>query len=249
MAIPALKIDNVGFRYPGQQGRLFSGLNLEIAAGERFGLFGPNGAGKTTLISLMTGLLEYEEGDIQLFGNSIRSKDKKVNKLFGFVPQNFSFYHELSPVENLEFFGAWSGLDKATINRRTDELMDIMALQHVRNKPVEKFSEGMKRRVNLAIGVIHNPSILFLDEPTVGVDVQTRYGIIKYLEELNKNGTTLIYTSHQLGEAEDLCRKIAFLNEGKIIACDNIDTLLAGNKEKGLEGLFLSLTGKDFRNQ
>ncbi len=232
MNYPALKIEHLYFRYPGQEDMLFSDLNLEISAGERFGLFGPNGAGKTTLINLMTGLLSCESGNIWLYGNPIKSKDKVVNKLFGFVPQDFSFYQELSPVENLEFFGAWSGLDKKEIKKRTDELMDIMGLQAVKNKPVEKFSEGMKRRVNLAIGIIHNPRILFLDEPTVGVDVQTRHGIIGYLKELNKNGTTLIYTSHQLSEAEELCKKIAFINKGKIIACDDIETLLADNKEK-----------------
>ena len=249
MTPPALKIEHLCFRYPGQEGMLFSDLNLEIGAGERFGLFGPNGAGKTTLISLMTGLLSYESGNIWLYGNTIRSKNKEVNKLFGFVPQTFSFYHELSPVENLAFFGAWSGLNTNEIKTRTTELMSVMGLEGVENKPVEQFSEGMKRRVNLAIGIIHKPRILFLDEPTVGVDVQTRHGIIDYLKELNDNGTTLVYTSHQLSEAEDLCKKIAFIDEGKIIACDNIGTLLADNREKGLEGLFLSLTGKDFRNQ
>jgi ABC-2 type transport system ATP-binding protein len=246
---PALKIESLCFRYPGQGSMLFSDLSLEIATGERFGLFGPNGAGKTTLISLMTGLLGFESGNIWLYGNTIKSKDKEVNKLFGFVPQNFSFYQELSPVENLEFFGAWSGLNNKEIKKRIDELMEIMNLQSVQNKPVSQFSEGMKRRVNLAIGIIHSPRILFLDEPTVGVDVQTRHGIIDYLKELNENGTTLIYTSHQLSEAEGLCKKIAFINEGKIIACGDMETLLADNKEKGLEGLFLNLTGKDFRNQ
>src|ERR1700733_11193853 len=144
---PALIVEHLCFRYPGQEGMLFSDLSLEIAAGERFGLFGPNGAGKTTLIHLMTGLLGFESGDIRLYGNTIKSKDKLVNKLFGFVPQNFSFYQELSPVENLEFFGAWSGINIKEIKKRTDELMDIMDLHVVRNKPVEQFSEGMKRRV------------------------------------------------------------------------------------------------------
>jgi ABC-2 type transport system ATP-binding protein len=106
----------------------------------------------------------------------------------------------------------------------------------------------MKRRVNLAIGVVHNPKILFLDEPTVGVDVQTRFAIINYLKELNKNGTTLIYTSHQLSEAEGLCKKIALIDEGKIIAHDDLNTLLAQHRQDGLEGLFLNLTGKNYRN-
>jgi ABC-2 type transport system ATP-binding protein len=248
MGTPAVKIENLGFRYPGQQGLFMEHLNLEIAPGERFGLFGANGAGKTTLMNLMTGLLSFEEGNIELFGRSIKTKDKQVNKLFGFVPQEFSFYHELTPVENLEFFGAWSGLTSKETKKKTPELLEILGLAAVKNKTVDQFSEGMKRRVNLAIGVIHNPRIVFLDEPTVGVDVQSRYGIINYLEELNRNGTTLIYTSHQLNEAEGLCRKIAFIEEGKIIACGDLDVLLADRRQDGLEGLFLNLTGKNFRN-
>jgi ABC-2 type transport system ATP-binding protein len=126
--------------------------------------------------------------------------------------------------------------------------LDILALKDVRDTPVQNFSGGMKRRVNLAIGVIHNPRILFLDEPTVGVDVQTRLAIIDYLKELNKNGTTLVYTSHQLSEAEGLCEKIALIDDGKIIANDDLDSLLEQHGQDGLEGLFLNLTGKNYRN-
>jgi ABC-2 type transport system ATP-binding protein len=164
------------------------------------------------------------------------------------VPQDFSFYHELSPVENLEFFGAWSGLDKQTIKTRTDELLTILGLNDVRDKQVQKFSGGMKRRVNLAIGVIHNPAILFLDEPTVGVDVQTGRAIIDYLLKLNKSGTTLVYTSHQLNEAEGLCEQIALIDGGRIIAQDDLDVLLKSHKQENLEQLFLNLTGKEYRN-
>jgi ABC-2 type transport system ATP-binding protein len=245
----AIDVENLGFRYPGNSEMSFSGLNLKIAKGERFGLFGPNGAGKTTLISLMTGLLMADQGQIKLLGNQIgRRHNNQVNKLFGFVPQDFSFYQDLSPVENLEFFGAWSGLDRRAISKRTAELLDILGLDEVRNKQVQKFSGGMKRRVNLAIGVIHNPEILFLDEPTVGVDVQTRRAIIDYLIALNKNGTTLIYTSHQLSEAEGLCNQAAMIDNGKIIAQDNIDKLLKDHKQESLEQLFLELTGKEYRN-
>jgi ABC-2 type transport system ATP-binding protein len=226
----------------------FSNLNLKIAKGQRFGLFGPNGAGKTTLISIMTGLIAADEGHIKLLGLDISKQNKEVNKLFGFVPQDFSFYQELSPVENLEFFGAWSGLDKPTVKRRTDELLTILGLEDVRHKAVEKFSGGMKRRVNLAIGVIHNPPVLFLDEPTVGVDVQTGHAIVNYLMELNKNGTTLIYTSHQLNEAQGLCEQVALIDAGKIIAQDNLCDLLEEYKQDNLEHLFLTLTGKEYRN-
>jgi ABC-2 type transport system ATP-binding protein len=245
---PAVSIVNLGFSYPGQSGLSFTHLNLEIAVGERFGLFGPNGAGKTTLMSLMTGLLAYHEGSIRILGHEIQKHNKSVNRLFGFIPQDFSFYEELSPIENLEFFGAWSGLNRHDIKKRTAELLEILGLTEVRNKPVSKFSGGMKRRLNLAIGVIHQPAILFLDEPTVGVDVQTRHAIINYLKELNNNGATLVYTSHQLSEAEDLCEKIALIDNGKIIVHDDLNRLLSEHRQEGLEGLFLNLTGKDYKD-
>jgi ABC-2 type transport system ATP-binding protein len=244
----AIDVEGIGFRYPGNRDSFFSNLNLKVAKGARFGLFGPNGAGKTTLISLMTGLFPVNEGRIRLLGHVVGGQDNAVNKLFGFVPQDFSFYQELSPVENLEFFGAWSGLDKKTIRKRTDELLHILGLEEVRDKQVQKFSGGMKRRVNLAIGVIHNPEILFLDEPTVGVDVQTRHAIINYLLELNKNGTTLVYTSHQLSEAEGICEQVALIDDGKIIAHDDLDKLLKDYHQDSLENLFLNLTGKEYRD-
>jgi ABC-2 type transport system ATP-binding protein len=244
----AVDISNLSFRYPGNETASFSHLNLQIAKGERFGLFGPNGAGKTTLMNLMTGVLTATEGNIALDGIKVGAHKNRVNKLFGFVPQDFSFYQELSPAENLEFFGAWYGLSSKQISAKTKELLQIMGLEEVRDKPVNQFSGGMKRRVNLAIGVIHNPGILFLDEPTVGVDVQTRHAIINYLLELNKNGTTLIYTSHQLNEAEDLCNHVALIDQGRIMAHDTLDGLLKQHQQPDLEELFLNLTGKHFRD-
>lgn len=244
----AINISNLGFHYPGNDGVTFSGLNLKVKKGERFGLFGPNGAGKTTLLSLMTGLLSADQGSVELMGHDVSRHSNKVNALFGFVPQDFSFYQEMSPVENLEFFGAWAGLNRRQIKTRTDELLYILGLENVRDKQVDKFSGGMKRRVNLAIGVIHDPSVLILDEPTVGVDVQTRHAIINYLLELNKNGTTLIYTSHQLSEAEGLCEEVALIDSGEIIAQNTLTELLKEHSKDSLEGLFLELTGKEYRN-
>jgi len=246
--LPAVRIHNLGFKYSGQEHLFLSDLNLEIAVGERFGLFGPNGAGKTTLMSLMTGLLRCDEGGVELMGRRVRASDKKVNRLFGFVPQEYALYTELTPVENLQFFGAWAGMSPRQIRKRSAELLGILGLREVSNKAVKHFSGGMKRRVNLAIGVIHDPGILFLDEPTVGVDVQSRLGIVEYLQSLCNNGTTLIYTSHQLSEAELLCERIAFIDEGKIVACGEMKALLATRGQHDLEGLFLSLTGKEFRN-
>src|SRR5665647_1164844 len=152
----AVNISDLTFSYP-EQSSFISNLNLKIAEGERFGLFGPNGSGKTTLINLITGLLPFQVGSITLLGNEIKKHYKSVNKLFGYVPQDLSYYQELSPAENLEFFGAWSGLCTQEIKTRTKELLGILGLTEVRNTPIQKFSGGMKRRVNLAIGVIHNP--------------------------------------------------------------------------------------------
>ncbi len=244
----AVSIRDLNFSYKGQIRKNFSQLNLDILKGDRFGIFGPNGAGKTTLMNLMTGLLESESGSLRILDKDIKSNKKYIHKISGFVPQDFSFYPELSPAENLEFFGAWYGLNRVKIRTRVKELLGILGLWEVRDKIVQKFSGGMKRRVNLAIGVIHEPEILFLDEPTVGVDVQTRHAMINYLKELNANGTTLIYTSHQLTEAEDLCNTIALIDDGKIIVNDSLDKLLKKHQQEGLEGLFLNLTGKEFRD-
>ncbi|MEP7277481.1 MAG: ABC transporter ATP-binding protein [Bacteroidota bacterium] len=248
MSNAAVSIDNLACWYAGQTTPVFRQLGLEVAKGERFGLFGPNGAGKTTLIHCMTGLLSFQEGSIRLLGNQVLPHHKSFNNLFGFVPQEFSFYQELSPVENLAFFGAWYGLQKKQIKQRTVELLEVLGLADVAKKQVQKFSGGMKRRVNLAIGVIHEPPILFLDEPTVGVDVQTRHAMIEYLKALNKNGTTLIYTSHQLKEAEDLCNRVALFDGGRIIACGTLDQLLTDHSEEHLEALFIKLTGRAYRD-
>ncbi|MES1223152.1 MAG: ABC transporter ATP-binding protein [Bacteroidota bacterium] len=248
MSNAAVSISNLAFQYAGQPKPVFQQLNLEVVMGERFGLFGPNGAGKTTLMNCMTGLLPFHQGNITLMDNKVLPHQKSFNKQFGFVPQDFSFYPELSPIENLEFFGAWYGLQKKQIKQRTTELLEVLGLADAGKKQVLKFSGGMKRRINLAIGVMHQPRILFLDEPTVGVDVQTRHAIIEYLKELNKTGTTLIYTSHQLMEAEELCNRIALFDEGRIIAQGTLNQLLVQNNEERLEGLFIKLTGRAYRD-
>jgi ABC-2 type transport system ATP-binding protein len=243
----AIDIQNLHFQYAENSGVVFNDFNLQIKVGERFGLLGPNGAGKTTLMNLMTGVLLAKAGSVKLCGK-VSGKDKEAKKLFGFVPQFHSFYQELSPSENLEFFGAWSGLRRKEIKERTKELLSVLGLSSVADKPVSKFSGGMKNRVNLAIGVIHRPQILFLDEPTTGVDVQTRHAIIDYLKELNASGTTLLYTSHHLTEAESLCTQVALIDEGKIIAQNDLAGLLNEHEQDGLEGLFLNLTGRSYRD-
>lgn len=244
----AVSVQNLSHRYPGMEKPLLANLDLHIAQGTSFGLFGPNGAGKTTLISLITGLISYQNGKISILGKDMKSDRREVRKSFGYVPQSLSFYEQLSPLENLDFFGSMMGLSKAESRKRAESLLEILGLSPVKNKMVSTFSGGMKRRVNLAIGVIHEPSVIFLDEPTVGVDVQTRHAIIEYLRELNAKGTTLFYTSHHLSEAEELCDRVALMDEGKILVHDNLSTLLQEYGEKDLEALFITLTGKAFRD-
>lgn len=244
----AIAISKLDFQYKGQPVPVFESLDLEIKSGSRFGIFGPNGAGKTTLIGCMTGILKYPQGSIKINGLEVSENPHEIRKFFGYVPQDFSFYAELSPMENLMFFGAWAGLDKSTTKKRGLTLLEVLGLDEVRNKPVKKFSGGMKRRVNLAIGVIHQPPVLFLDEPTVGVDIHSRQALIGYLKKLNSEGTTLVYTSHQLSEAEELCDDVALFDEGKIKVHDTLDNLLQHHRHDGLEGLFLELTGKKLRD-
>jgi len=243
----AVSIENLSFCYRGQSS-LIRDLHLTIEKGARFGIFGPNGAGKTTLMSLMTGLLPYQTGSIRLLEKEVSRHKNEINKNIGLVPQDFSFYEDLSPQENMEFFGAWYGLDKSRIRQQTSELLEVMGLAQVAGKPVKTFSGGMKRRVNLAIGVMHHPQILFLDEPTVGVDVQSRNAIISFLKKINQDGTTLVYTSHQLKEAEDLCNSVALFDQGRIIVKDSLAGLLQQHEQDGLEGLFLELTGRAYRD-
>jgi ABC-2 type transport system ATP-binding protein len=245
---PAIRIQDLSFSYPRQEGVHFENLSLEVADGERFGLFGPNGAGKTTLMNLMTGLTRYKKGSIRLLDHEMNDHTQAVNRWFGFVPQDFSFYPELSPRENLAFFGAWYKLDRVQIKKRSEEVLEVLGLAEVKDRMLHTFSGGMKRRVNLAIGVMHQPRVLFLDEPTVGVDVQSRHAIIHFLKQLNQQGTTLIYTSHQLEEAEGLCERIAMIDDGRIVAHDSLSNLLKEHQQEGLEGLFLGLTGKRFRD-
>jgi len=244
----ALNIHDLHYYYRGADKPLISKLNLSVKMGCSFGLFGPNGAGKTTLISLIIGVLECQQGEICLMGKDLHKHRKSVRSKLGYVPQNLSFYEELSPIQNLQYFGAMMGLSPAKIASRTGELMKILGLEQVAKKPVKQFSGGMKRRVNLAIGVVHQPEVLFLDEPTVGVDVQTRHAIITYLRELNENGTTLFYTSHHLSEAQELCETIALMDDGKIIAEGNLNSILEDYRQNTLEQLFLKLTGKQYRD-
>ncbi len=243
-----IKINQLTKRYPGESIDSLCGVDLNIKVGDKYGILGPNGAGKTTLISILCGIIEQSSGEVIYWKNESEVEFSIIQQKLGYVPQEYAFYHELSPVQNLEYFGAMYKLSSVEIAKKTTEILQILGLFEVRNKKISTFSGGMKRRINLAIGIIHEPSILFLDEPTVGVDIQSKVAILKYLNKLNKKGTTIIYTSHHLDEAEEFCNRVAILDNGKLIIKGETDVLLKKHNVKDLEGLLLNFTGESYRD-
>lgn len=234
--------------YPKASEYSLQGASFSIFKGDKLGIFGPNGAGKTTLISILCGIIDKTEGEVSFTSNGKNINRKDMLYKLGYVPQDFSFYPELSPYQNLMYFGTLYGIQKAELKQRISDLLEVLGLSHVAHKKVGKFSGGMKRRVNLAIGIINDPDILFLDEPTVGVDVQSKNAIMAYLEDLNAKGTTIIYTSHHMNEGQEFCNRIMLLDRGKMIADDTLPNLLKKHNEESLEQLFLKLTGKAYRD-
>ncbi|MFD3157206.1 ATP-binding cassette domain-containing protein [Haloimpatiens sp. FM7330] len=194
-------------------------ISFEIKEGDIFGLIGPNGAGKSTLISIMTGLLKANGGEVTIGGYSISKQPIKAKELIGLVPQELALMETLSAYDNLEYFGAFYGLGGKLLKERIAEALEVTGLNEKKKVKVKKFSGGMKRRLNLAVAIMHRPKILILDEPTVGVDPQSRNYIFEFIKKINKEyNTTVLYTSHYMEEIEHLCNEIFILDEGKEIA-------------------------------
>lgn len=202
------------------------GMSFEIMRGEIFGLLGPNGAGKTTTISMLTSLLEPTNGEITLNGSPLKENSHALRAKIGFVPQELALYPTLSARDNLRFFGRIYGLRGKKLKERVDAVLDLVGLSKRANDAIETYSGGMKRRINIAPGLLHEPEILFLDEPTVGVDPQSRNAIFESVEKLNAEGLTIIYTTHYMEAAERLCDRIAIVDHGKIIALDTPKNLI-----------------------
>lgn len=203
-------------------------VSFSIGEGEVFGLLGPNGAGKSTTISMLTGLFPPDEGSIRIVGVDAVAETEKIKRLIGVVPQDLALYPTLSGRENLRFFGEMYGLAGKRLKERVDSLLEAVAMTDRANDPVRSYSGGMKRRINLAVGLINNPRILFLDEPTVGVDPQSRNHIFESVERLNREqGMAILYTTHYMEEAERLCQRIAIIDHGKVITQDTPRGLIA----------------------
>ncbi|MBC7887751.1 MAG: ABC transporter ATP-binding protein [Ferruginibacter sp.] len=225
------------------------GISFCISRNEIFGLLGPNGAGKTTTISILCGLFPPSGGQVIINGKRLSDHISSIKQIIGIVPQDIALYPTLTARENLDFFGHMYGLKGRELSRRIDSWLEKLGLTDAANRRVATYSGGMKRRVNLIAGVLHRPKILFLDEPTVGVDVQTRNVIIEQLKEINKEGTTIIYTSHHMEEAEDFCTTVSIIDDGKILTKGSPAQLIARYPGcTNLETVFLNLTNRKPRD-
>ncbi len=193
-------------------------VSLEIKDGEFFGLLGPNGAGKSTFINMLAGLMKPDRGMLQIRDVEYSKKAMEIKRLIGLVPQELSFYEKLTGRDNVRFFASLYGIKGRDLKKAVEMALDFTGLTESADKAANAYSGGMKRRLNIACGIAHNPEILFFDEPTAGIDPQSRNHILHSISNLNKSGKTVIYTTHYMEEAEELCTRIAILDKGKIIA-------------------------------
>ncbi len=194
------------------------GISFNVRQGDIFSLLGPNGAGKTTTISMLATLLRPDQGDALVFGNSIRTDPMGVKAVLGVVPQEIALYEDLSARENLTFWGKMYGLRGAVLKSRVDEILDVIGLTDRAGGRVGKFSGGMKRRVNIGVALLHKPKIIYMDEPTVGIDPQSRRNILDSVVALKNQGMTVLYTTHYMEESQELSDQIAIMDHGKLIA-------------------------------
>jgi ABC-2 type transport system ATP-binding protein len=227
------------------------GVSFTLAKGEIFGLLGPNGAGKTTTIRMMSTVLPLDGGDIIIGGHSVKTDAAAVREIIGVCPQDLALYEDLSAIDNMVFFGRMAGMNGDEAKEQAHANLKLMGLEERAKGKVAKFSGGMKRRINLAVALMGNPRLLFLDEPTVGIDPQSRNNIYENIANLQKNGMTILYTTHYMEEADRLCPRVAIMDGGKIIAMDTTHNLKKqiGDPEKvTLEDVFLKLTGRSLRD-
>jgi ABC-2 type transport system ATP-binding protein len=236
-----LKINHIT-KYYGKF-KALENVNLEVKNNEIIGLLGPNGAGKSTLIKILTCFHKPDSGDAAINGISIRNP-KKVKKVIGYAPQEDSFYDDLTLTENLLYFGGLYNLPARIIKKRAEELLQLLMLKNKKDELAKNLSGGMKKRLNIAIALIHNPKILFLDEPTVGIDPVSRAALWDVVEKIRKEGMTILYCTHYLTEADRLCDRVAIIKEGKILL---VETPSKIKKKYGetLEDAFIKLIKKE----
>jgi len=232
MQQPILEIKNLSKAYDRGENVALANFSLILNKGDVLGLLGPNGAGKTTLISILSGTLRDFSGTVTFKGVDLFS-DRRLKNLIGIVPQEMAFYEDLGAFENLMFWGGLYDIPKKELKRRALNLLSLVELSARAKEPVKKFSGGMKRRLNVAIGLIHQPELLLLDEPTVGIDVQAKVSILEIIRQVGRQGTSVVFTTHQLSEVEQTCSRIAIMDKGVILAQGTLAELvrIVGEKE------------------
>jgi ABC-2 type transport system ATP-binding protein len=240
-----LQVDRLSKRYGDRVA--VDGISFSIAQGETVGLLGPNGAGKTTAIAMISGISRPDGGAVSLGGVSLAQNANALKRRVGLVPQDLALYEELSAWANLELFGGLYGLGAAELKPRAEAALALVGLDDRRGDRVKTFSGGMKRRLNIAGALLHEPDLILLDEPTVGVDPQSRNAIFDNLEELKRRGKTLLYTTHYMEEAERLCDRVLILDHGKLLADDTVAHFR--QRFSNLEAAFMQLTGRALRDR
>jgi ABC-2 type transport system ATP-binding protein len=241
---PALKVEKLKKMY--STGVLaLDGISLEVEAGRFFGLLGPNGAGKTTLINSIVSLARPDSGSVEVFGRDAYRQFREARRMIGVSPQEINLDKFLTVEETMLFHAGYYGVPKDKAKERTEELLERFALTDKRKQRVNTLSGGMKRRVLFARALMHDPKVLFLDEPTAGVDVELRYKLWGYIRELNRGGLTILLTTHYLEEAEALCEEIALINGGRIVAQGTIEELKWTYAAASIEEVYLKVVGRD----
>lgn len=225
------------------------GISLKVFKNEIFSFLGPNGAGKTTTVNILTGLVKPTGGKAYVLGHDVATDLSKVKNLIGVCPQETPVFNHLTGWENIEFFANLYLLDRRTISERGKMLVERMGLANDIKRRVGKYSGGMKRRLSLIIALIHDPEILFLDEPTVGMDPQSRRAVWDLIRELKKKGKTVFLTTHYMEEAEELSDRVAIIDHGEIIAIGSPKELISKHGAKNLEEVFIALTGRKIREE
>ncbi|WP_410879154.1 ABC transporter ATP-binding protein [Myroides sp. DW712] len=243
-----IAIQNVYKQYKGADFFSIEAVSLQINRGDFIGVLGPNGAGKTTLLSMLYGLIKPTSGVLEIEGMTYQQNPIEIKSKIGVVPQEYALYPTLSAHENLMFLGSMYGLKGKELKQKIQYYLAYLGLEAFAHKKIDTFSGGMKRRVNLIAGILHDPAILFLDEPTVGVDLQSRLLIVDFLKELSAKGTTIVYTSHHLHEVQELCTSIAIINKGQLFGLGTSEDLMMQTKTANLEEAFLQLTGINLKD-
>lgn len=246
-----LKLDGLSKKFGNKT--VVDHISLEIKEGEIFGLLGPNGAGKSTTLNMICSLLKPTSGNIEIFGMNASSNMRKIKKKIGYIPQELAIHGNLKAWENAELFTSLYGIKGKELKSAIDESLEFVGLLDKKNNYAKNFSGGMKRRLNIACAIGHKPELMIFDEPTVGIDPQSRNFILEKIKTANKNGATIIYTSHYMEEVEVICTRIAIMDNGRIIAVGTREELVRlvtsePDSNISLEEVFLTLTGKKLRD-